>query len=76
VIVAVLSADRTGVAQARARDEKSVMANERRGPKRGYWAVLRHTGVQRVSRDSATFRNARAVLDEHHARWRQPADER
>ena len=25
---------------------------------RGYWAVVRHADVQRVSRDSATFRNA------------------
>jgi cholest-4-en-3-one 26-monooxygenase len=40
------------------RDERPVSLQEHPKWERGYWAITRHEDVQRVSRDSATFRNA------------------
>jgi cholest-4-en-3-one 26-monooxygenase len=40
------------------RDERPVSLQEHPRWERGYWAITRHEDVQRVSRDSATFRNA------------------
>ena len=39
------------------RDDDPVSHHEHPTWKRGYWVVARHADVQRVSRDSATFRN-------------------
>jgi cholest-4-en-3-one 26-monooxygenase len=40
------------------RAEQPVSHHEHPRWERGYWAITRHEDVQRVSRDSATFRNA------------------
>jgi cholest-4-en-3-one 26-monooxygenase len=40
------------------RAERPVSLQEHPKWERGYWAITRHEDVQRVSRDSATFRNA------------------
>jgi cholest-4-en-3-one 26-monooxygenase len=40
------------------RDDDPVSHHDHPTWKRGYWVVARHADVQRVSRDSATFRNA------------------
>jgi cholest-4-en-3-one 26-monooxygenase len=40
------------------RAERPVSRHEHPRWDRGYWAITRHEDVQRVSRDSATFRNA------------------
>jgi cholest-4-en-3-one 26-monooxygenase len=42
----------------RLRDDDPVSFHEHPVWERGYWAVVRHADVQRVSRDAATFRNA------------------
>ena len=40
------------------RDEEPVSHHDHPGWERGYWAVTRHSDVQRVSRDWTGFRNA------------------
>jgi cholest-4-en-3-one 26-monooxygenase len=40
------------------RDRSPVSHHDHPGWERGYWAVVRHADVQRVSRDAQTFRNA------------------